>query len=448
MTLITFKYGLPVLLGFILFVGISGRFNPLRKPQALIERPSWFLGLWAALTVTLVLSLGLHLAYQIPVENARLLLKPTAWLLASLLLPGFFIYLIYRHTVKKELAEIAYRQLDIVLDNGTPLRDTAGELKSEETLDSELNAALTEMQINALHPDRQADTLALPAPLTNERSIEFGEAEAEAEDYGLMPELAQTATATSAQATDKFNSSERPFISRTYSSSEVDELVAQKMAGSKSEIEALRQAVFEQTSLREETEKHLRVIRKAMSVLETESRDYESSKADALIGLEEELENRIKETAAAEARANRMDAGRVELETHVVNLKQDLLQAKRDVRRNTAARARALSAANKTVAFARQSVKARARLESRLKNAEESLANRQQTISSLIKALEKEKRRTQADVSTLAKQLVLHEKQLHARRSLEEVARSVEGKLHSRLVKKVAKARPLSSARS
>jgi len=40
---------------------------------------------------------------------------------------------------------------------------------------------------------------------------------------------------------------------------------------------------------------------------------------------------------------------------------------------------------------------------------------------------------------------VLHEKQMTARRTLEEVARSVENKLTSRLVKKVAKARPIAS---
>ena len=50
-----------------------------------------------------------------------------------------------------------------------------------------------------------------------------------------------------------------------------------------------------------------------------------------------------------------------------------------------------------------------------------------------------------SQVAALAKQLVLHEKQLDARRNLEEVARSVEGKLATRLARKVARARPVVS---
>jgi chromosome segregation ATPase len=219
----------------------------------------------------------------------------------------------------------------------------------------------------------------------------------------------------------------------------------EKLNDTFAEIAALRQTLTEEMTLRTEAETQLRVTRKALCELETESRNHESSKATALIGLEEELENRIRETAAAEARASRHEAEQVAVETQLLNLKQDLLQAKREVRRSTAARAKALGTANKAVAFARQSVQARARAESKLREAEDSLANRQETISSLIKALEKEKRRTEEEVSAIARQMTINEKQHYARRSLEEVARSVEGKLSTRLVKKVAKARPLAN---
>ena len=58
MNLVIFKYGLPLLLSYILFMGISGRLNPFRKPVALAERPAWLLGVWTALSVTLVLGVG------------------------------------------------------------------------------------------------------------------------------------------------------------------------------------------------------------------------------------------------------------------------------------------------------------------------------------------------------------------------------------------------------
>ena len=85
MTLLLFKYILPALLGYTLFVGIAGRFNPIRKPELLAERPSWMLGIWTGLSVVLVLGVGLHMAYDMPLEAARGLARPAAWSLAALL---------------------------------------------------------------------------------------------------------------------------------------------------------------------------------------------------------------------------------------------------------------------------------------------------------------------------------------------------------------------------
>jgi len=92
MNLVIFKYCLPVLLGYILFMGVSGRLNPFKKPSAMAERPAWMLGVWTALSVILVLGIGLHMAYGMTLEGARTLFKPSALLLGGLLLPGFIGY--------------------------------------------------------------------------------------------------------------------------------------------------------------------------------------------------------------------------------------------------------------------------------------------------------------------------------------------------------------------
>ena len=125
--------------------------------------------------------------------------------------------------------------------------------------------------------------------------------------------------------------------------------------------------------------------------------------------------------------------------------RQEVLRLRSEMRRTAEARARAVATAGKSVAFARRTLQARAVAEDRLREAREALANRQETISSLIRALETEKGRTDERIAARAKQMLLHERQLRERRNLEEVARSVEGKLSTRLVKKVARARPLAS---
>lgn len=157
--------------------------------------------------------------------------------------------------------------------------------------------------------------------------------------------------------------------------------------------------------------------------------------------MEKELEEKVKRTAAAEARADREATKRAELESTMVHLREDALKASNESRVSVEARAKALSTANKATTLARQAMQVRTRLETELHDALGDIDSKQNTISSLIKALEKEKSRTQEDVASMAKQMVLHEKQLHARRTLEEVSRSADTKFSTRLVKKVAKAR-------
>lgn len=435
MTLIIFKYALPALLGYILFVGISGHFQPFRKPLQRVERPAWFLGIWTGIAIALVTTLSLHVAYSIALDQLEGLLQPSALLLAGLLLPGLIGYFMYRRAVHKDLNQQMLATMTSALDTGVPTpgptlalpADSAESAGAQDTHDSQSTDSTT-LEFSDTAEILDGDS----TDVTTDASQPIYFDSLELRSLNEPATSGETRNGTTPQA---------PPLMRGHSGADAEE----KLNDSFAEIAALRQTLTEEMTLRTEAETHLRVTRKALCELETESRHHESSKASALIGLEEELENRIRETAAAEARASRHEAEQVAVETQVLNLKQDLLQAKREVRRSTAARAKALGTANKAVAFARQSVQARARAEAKLREAEDSLANRQETISSLINALEKEKRRTEEEVSAIARQMTINEKQHYARRSLEEVARSVEGKLSTRLVKKVAKARPLAN---
>ena len=130
MTLIIFKYALPALLGYILFVGISGHFQPLRKPQQQLERPAWFLGIWTGIAIALVTTLSLHVAYSIALDELKGLLQPTALLLAGLLLPGVIGYFMYRRAIHKDLNQQMLATMTSALDTGVPTPDTTLALPS------------------------------------------------------------------------------------------------------------------------------------------------------------------------------------------------------------------------------------------------------------------------------------------------------------------------------
>jgi len=398
MTLASFTYCLPALLGYLLFVGISGRYTPHRVPARRVDRPSWGLGLWVALSVTAVVTAGVHVATTFGLYAAATLLAPGAWALTALLLPGLLAFFIYRAHVARGLEAEAIGRREAAFDSARILMFPTNERMSAAD------------ERSGTSPD-DSSVVATFLDIDGPRRLD-------------IPDL-QVAVQDAPRGTDE------PAI---------DTAIVANEAPDSAE---LRLALAEERGLREQTEKHLRVTRRALGRLESESREHEGDKTDALIALEEALESRIRDAASAESRATREAAARVDAETSVLSLKQDMLAARNRARRDTAARARAISTATRSVAFARQAVKARARIEAKLRETEEALANRDATVSSLIATLEKEKRRTDLQVNVLAKQLVLHEKQLEARRKVDEVARSVEGKLTSRLARKVARARPV-----
>lgn len=550
MTLFIFKYCLPTLLGYTLFVGIAGRLNPFRKPFYPEERPSWLLGLWTGLTVLLVLSVGLHMAYGMSLEGARSLAKPSAWFMAALLIPGFITYLIYRRRVNASSATAIAPSFDWSMQENdeefaASLNNAVANRDEDDPLDTDLDpSSLDDMEI----PEDEGpviaafldtadlgtvDTRELPEPVNDAADITTDDTSAFDTDDGdnsgndeLHPSTAENTSAVDAvnasdADTDELDmtqfvpsdniaelvadSSEPVTTGQVTNEQVIDDVVppstpsensgaehtdsadesirveadtthdidaadvaptdatpeenlaaeaslaamaaAQQeaqdlMKEQSSEIAALQQALQHENTLRQETEKHLRITRKALATMESETRDYESRKADSIIALEDQLAQSITLQSEFERLATTEKSRRIDLETTVVHLKQDLVKVKHDVRRSIAARAKALSTANKSIAFARQAVQTRARLESELEAAQQALDNRQATVSSLIRALEDEKGRTEDDIASLAKQYVLREKQMQARKSLEQVARSVENKLSTRLVKKVAKARP------
>lgn len=381
MTLAFFKFGLPVILGYTLFIGISGRWNPVAMPDDRTERASWLLGLWAGACVCVVLIVAMYKAHSAPANAVNLLLMPSLALIVVLVAPALALFTHFHYGRRK-------------------------------------NAAGTEptMPIDKFEPETTPNNTAVASPdlsivttLTNEPT---------------NVNLSHTVTADALKKHD-MPTEENKGIDATEDNVEIHAKLAAEIA------------------LREETEKHLRITRKALSVLEADTRHFSIDKADGIIALEEKLAESIEAATMHESGALREKVRRMELEQDITDLKQKMVKAKQELRRGAAARARALSTANKSIAFARQCVQVRERLESKLTEAQTTIDVRQKAISKLLQDLEKQKRRTQDEVSSMAKQLVLHEKQLKARRSLEQVARSVENKLTSRLVKKVAKAKPL-----
>lgn len=309
MTLFIFKYALPALLGYTLFVGIAGKYNPFHKPHYLEERPSWMLGLWTGMSVLLVLSIGLHMAYGMTLEAARSLAAPSVASITLLLTLGFIGYLQYQ---RKILATVI-----------------AGELHPEHHQSAQIDWATQVHQlapiINRELSERVSTQSALPEPFSS-----------------TMPELSPDVQTDSAT------------------------------------LSSLRIALEKEKNLRQETEQHLRITRKALSTL-----------------------HQLTPASPDES-----------VESSVANLKRELIKTKREIRLHVAARAKALSTANRSVAFARQSIELRARLETELETAHSALAIRQNTISSLIARLERERRLTDEELDALAKHVAINDPEL------------------------------------
>ncbi len=276
MTLLLFKYILPGLLGYTLFVGIAGRFNPISKPEPLAERPSWMLGIWTGLSVVLVLGIGLHMAYDMPLEAAKGLARPAAWSLAALLGVGIMAYLGYD------------RHIEIALDSD-----------------------------------------------------------------GIEPESEEINWASKVQQLD-------PLLDRDHSENSP-------------------------------TPSHPQPTQDDTAGLST----------GAVIELTDHQLKRLEGDSTQELDITSEPPKKEDLEATVSQLRKDLVSARHEVRKHVAARAKALSTANKSIAFARQTIELRAQLENELASVRETLAVRQSTIARLIQRLETEQRLSDEELAVL-----------------------------------------------
>jgi len=464
MALIIFKYCLPILLGLTLFAGITGRYSPLPRPKALAKRPVWFLGLWTGVSVGAITLFGLDIAYRMELNEIPALLIPGLWLMAAAMIPGIICFLWYRASVKRQIASEqdtrligAIEQADSdEFDNTLAVAapevselDATAHIDDSLILDSELleterqygswtkNLDLDDAEEVALEETQLFDVNDFA---TNEPSFFAGQLEdgadvqSNSEALGSDRPLKDTATEPQAAAVletvdagskstehaddEELSGAEANtdadstmVISAEFETNETeDDLEAELIEEATrialaDEINRLQDDLAAETKTREELEQHLRITRKGLGELESESREFESNKAAALMEIEQQLEEKIKRTSAAEARAEREAEKRAALELQMVQIREDALKATNESRLSTESRAKALSTASKATTIARQAMQVRTRLETQLHDAQAEVDSKQNTISSLIKALEKEKSRTQDEVASMAKQL-------------------------------------------
>lgn len=405
MSAYTVNYLLPALLGYTLYVGIASRWS-LTRPQILAKRPSWMFGVWTGLTVSGVLIATLHLASGISVADAVSLLPFAGIALAALLCFGAAIALSYRSSVRSRIE---------------PPTDTTA-----ASLDMPLLA------FDDVEPNVDEDIIA--TDLNDGLDVDMNNAVDE-----LVIEREDTIDAEQQEHIEEFEHVEHVDI-------EIEEIEAQGVDSVETadlSLELTAQLESERQQ-RAEVEQHLVITRKALHRLEEQPR-IDANHQNTIAELESRLVEATQQISAAESRAERESFARIESDNTVNELREDVAIAHTDLRRNVEARAKALSTASKSIALARTANKARRRVESKAEELETTLENRQQTISSLIKSLEREKRRSQEEVSRRARELILHERQMRSRKNLEEVSRSVEGNLTSRLVKKVARSRTLTN---
>jgi len=455
MTLITLTYGLPILLGYVLFAAISGRIIPLLRPKNPERRPAWLLGHWVGIAAATVLILAIKLALAMNVDALGSLLVPSALAFAALMLPGIMAYSMYKSRITRQLNDTYIEHTpEIVYDHASSPMSFDNEPDQDPDhfsidLDATLDRSLDRALVNDLdlhvaaedefdHIDLSADELfeevdtesptIAQAPVTHTSILE-------SEEYNAGFDEAHAHAVAAIQAMQQ-ESHTAPEVD---AAAEMESLQA-IVDSAREEVVSLQQQLEAEIAEREKVEQHLRITRKGLAELESESKRFETDKVDALTKLENQLKEKEVRTSKAEALAQRESDKAAALESEILELRTEVLNAASENRASTEARARALSTANKATTFARQAVEVRAKLERQLKEKEHTLETRQTTISSLINALDKEKARTKEEVASLAKQMVLEEKQLQARRTIEDAARADSG-FTSRLVKKVAKAK-------
>lgn len=104
MNLVIFLFGLPFLMGYLLFVAITGRLKPYSKPQELAHRPVWFLAISTALVISGVVCLTALATFRLPLEQLDSLWLASASLLAALLVLNACVNIWYRGEIDVALS--------------------------------------------------------------------------------------------------------------------------------------------------------------------------------------------------------------------------------------------------------------------------------------------------------------------------------------------------------
>jgi len=370
---------LPALLGYTLYVGTVGRLSPLR-PGDPRERPRWLLGLGTAASVGGVVGATLHLAYAPGLQAGAELLQPASLCLALALSATLAATGVYRFRLADADAPPVHRAV-------------------------------------APSPAQAVDEIGAP--------------------LGMLPESRWAGTAERCERAAERLDGATPSVAAAAPSASVGESV---VATARAQETALQCALDRERAVRERTEKHLRITRKALFVLDNEARGLEHHATDHL-HLEALIEHGAREQALVEARAEREACAHLSSRTTIAEQREELRRARHALRSNAEARTRALSTATRSLAHAKRSARARRRLERDLDQARATLVQRQETVGSLIRALSEEKGRHREEIATHARRL--QERERDRRRELEGTERAGRSRFGSRLVKKIAKPRPL-----
>ena len=91
---------LPLMLGYSLFVAISGRLNPVLWPLIREDRPSWALGVWIGLAVSIVAFMNARAINVMPAERPAVdLFLPAVIVLTCLIIPALGLFALYRYRI-------------------------------------------------------------------------------------------------------------------------------------------------------------------------------------------------------------------------------------------------------------------------------------------------------------------------------------------------------------
>lgn len=409
-------YFLAALAGYLLYAAISGRFNTFSRPSRLQQRPAWALGLWSGSAVTCVSAGFLFAINHTEMTGSIMLATSAAWLLGVLMVPGFIAAMAYRNSINALLAEEARkaheRAVDQAGDGDIPLPDEHAP-----------SAPLTDEQLEALG--------FFDAPEKSGATTEGSRAGAPARLQAAL----QAASLADSEAGSQARSQARARAgsqARSHPGS-----LAEPQVGSKarSHPESLAEPRAGSTGIHPRPQTKPQAESKAASEAASEAGSEAGSEAES-------------QTSAHAGSRTPSAESTIEASTphDGMSLSIEMLDDDADASDATDKTTLTIepldSAEPAPEAVARDDRPCREDLEDRLRNLERLNARRDEEIAALVARLQREKRRTRDDVASLARNWLLQERQLFARRStLGRMARRAEGQLTPRLARRIARAR-------